>query len=40
MTVLMHGGVAGAIVEGLAALAVVGLAVSVWLRERATRNRE
>jgi hypothetical protein len=35
MTVfLAHGGVAGAIVEGLVAVAVVGLLAWVWLRER------
>ena len=41
MTVLLlHGGVGGAIVEASAALAVVGLAVAVWLRERKTQERE
>jgi hypothetical protein len=40
MTILAHGGVGGAIVEGFVALSVVALAVSVWLRERRTRGRE
>ena len=31
---IAHGGLWGAIVEGLVALAVVGLLVAVWLRER------
>jgi hypothetical protein len=29
-----HGGLAGAIVEGLIVLAVVGVLLAVWLRER------
>lgn len=32
--VLAHGGVAGAIVESLVGVAVVGVLVAVWLRER------
>jgi hypothetical protein len=32
--VIAHGGVAGAIVESLVALAVLGVFVAVWLRER------
>ncbi len=31
---MAHGGVAGAIVESLVVLAVVGILVWVWLRER------
>jgi hypothetical protein len=37
---LAHGGVGGAIVEASAALAVVGLFVAVWLRERKTRQAD
>ena len=40
MTVLFHGGVAGAIVEVSALLALVGLAVAVWFRERKTQERK
>ena len=39
-TVLAHGGVAGAIVEISALLAIVALAVGVWLRERKTQERK
>ena len=38
--VLAHGGVAGAIVEVSALVAIVGLAVAVWLREKKTQERE
>ncbi len=31
MSVVAHGGVAGAIVEGLIALLLVGIAAAVWL---------
>lgn len=31
---IAHGGLAGALVEGLVALAVAGILVAVWLRER------
>jgi hypothetical protein len=31
---IAHGGVAGAIVEALVVLAIVGVFVAVWLRER------
>lgn len=31
---IAHGGVAGAVVEALVVLAVVGVFVAVWLRER------
>jgi uncharacterized iron-regulated membrane protein len=37
---LAHGGVGGAIVEVSALVALVGLAVGVWLRERKTQGRE
>jgi uncharacterized iron-regulated membrane protein len=37
---LAHGGTLGAIVEGAAALAIVALAVGVWLRERKTRQAD
>ena len=33
-----HGGVAGAIVEALVVLAVVGVLAAVWLRERKDRT--
>jgi hypothetical protein len=29
-----HGGLAGAVVEALVALAIIGLLLAVWLRER------
>ncbi len=32
--IVAHGGLAGAIVEGLVVLAFVGLAIAIWLRER------
>ncbi len=35
MIPLAHGGVAGAIVEALIVLAFVGVAIAIWLRERA-----
>ena len=38
--VLAHGGVGGAIVEASALLALVGLGVAVWLRERKTQDRK
>ena len=38
--VLAQGGVAGAIVEVSALVAIVGLAVAVWLREKKTQERE
>ena len=31
---IAHGGVVGALIEGLVALAVAGVLVAVWLRER------
>ena len=31
---IAHGGIAGAIVEGLVVVLVVGVLVAVWLRER------
>ena len=40
MSVLLHGGVGGAIVEVSALVAIVGLAVAVWVRERKTQGRE
>jgi hypothetical protein len=40
VTVLAHGGVAGAVIEVSAVLAIIGLAVAVWLRERKTQGRE
>lgn len=36
---LAHGGLAGAIAEGFVAVAVVGIFVAVWLRERGARRR-
>ena len=40
MTVLLHGGLGGAIVEASAVIAIVALAVAVWLRERKTQERK
>ncbi len=34
LAVVAHGGVAGAIAESFVALAVAGVLVAVWLRER------
>lgn len=36
--IVAHGGVVGAIVEALVALAVVLLLVAVWMRERRSRR--
>lgn len=33
-----HGGVAGAAIEALLGLAVIGLFVAIWLRERRARG--
>ena len=38
--VLAHGGLAGAIAEGAIALAVVGVFVAIWLRERSARRAD
>jgi hypothetical protein len=38
--VLAHGGVPGAIAEAAIALAVVGLFVGIWLRERSARKAD
>jgi len=35
---LAHGGVAGAVAEALVVLAVAGVLVAVWLRERAGKG--
>jgi hypothetical protein len=40
VSVLLHGGVGGAIVEVSALVAIVALGVAVWLRERKTQGRE
>jgi hypothetical protein len=37
---IAHGGLAGALVEGLVALAVAGVLVAVWLRERRHGDKE
>jgi hypothetical protein len=37
---IAHGGLWGAIAEGLIAVAVVGLLVAVWLRERRVGEEE
>lgn len=37
---IAHGGVAGAIAEGLVALAVAGLLGAVWLRERRAQRAQ
>lgn len=34
MSVLAHGGLAGAIVEALLVLAFVGVGLAIWMRER------
>jgi hypothetical protein len=36
--IVAHGGVAGAFVEALVGVAVLGLFVAVWLRERRVRE--
>jgi hypothetical protein len=33
-----HGGVGGALVEALVGLAILGVFVAIWLRERHVRN--
>lgn len=33
-----HGGVGGAVVEALVGLAILGVFVAIWLRERHVRN--
>ena len=38
--VLAHGGVPGAIAEAAIALAVVGVFVGIWLRERSARKAD
>jgi hypothetical protein len=38
--VLAHGGAAGAIAEAFVGIAVVGVLVAVWLRERSARREE
>jgi hypothetical protein len=40
VTVLLHGGVGGAIVEASGLLVLIGLGVAVWLRERKTQERK
>jgi mannose/fructose/N-acetylgalactosamine-specific phosphotransferase system component IIC len=35
-----HGGVAGAIAESLIAVAVVGIFVAIWIRERRARKEQ
>jgi hypothetical protein len=35
---LAHGGVPGAIAEGMVALAVIGFFAAAWLRERSARR--
>jgi hypothetical protein len=40
VTFLLHGGVGGAIIEASVVVAIVGLAVAVWLRERKTQTRK
>ena len=37
---IAHGGTAGAIGEGILAVAVVGVLIAVWLRERSARREE
>ena len=37
-TPLAHGGLAGAIAEAVVALAVTGVFIAVWLRERSARK--
>jgi hypothetical protein len=38
--IVAHGGVAGAIAESFVAIAVVGVFVAIWLRERSARKEE
>ena len=38
-SMLAHGGLVGAVAESAIALAVVGVFVAVWLRERSARRR-
>ena len=40
MTLVAHGGVAGAVVEALLVLAFVGVGLAVWLRERRNGDGE
>jgi len=35
---IAHGGVAGAVIESLLALAIVGVLLAVWLREQRGRS--
>jgi hypothetical protein len=37
---ILHGGIGGAIAEGLLGLAVAAIFVAVWLRERRERSNE
>jgi hypothetical protein len=37
--VIAHGGVGGAIVEGLLAISIAGVFLAVYLRERRSRSR-
>jgi uncharacterized membrane protein len=38
--VVAHGGLAGGIAEAFVGLAVVGIFVAIWLRERSARREE
>jgi hypothetical protein len=40
VTLVAHGGVAGAIVEALLAISVAAIFLAVWLRERRTRGSD
>lgn len=37
---IAHGGVAGAIVEALVVVAVIGVFAAIWLRERSARRSQ
>jgi len=40
LTPLAHGGVAGAVIEGLLVVTVAAVFVAVWLRERRSRSQD
>lgn len=37
---IAHGGVAGAVVEALVVVAVIGVFAAIWLRERGARRSQ
>jgi len=40
MSLLAHGGLIGAIAEGFIVVAVTGIFVAIWIRERAARKQD